>query len=81
MVGIVIIIFFVICSHGNFWMLYDLAENYCVEASWFFLGGIFELLSCLVLSSLDNVSDWLSLVLDMILDIVGQFLIDCEFDM
>ena len=45
--------FVVICSCGNFWILYDLDGNHCVGMLIFW--GIFELLSCLVLSSLDNV--------------------------
>ena len=36
-------------------MLYDLDGNYCVDMLISFVWAIFELLSCLVLSSLDNV--------------------------
>ena len=58
----------------EFWTLYDLVENHCVIMSILFFWGIFELLSCLVLWSLDNVDGLWSFALHVAFGIVGWIL-------
>ena len=62
----------VICSCWSSRILYDLDGNCCLDMLISFVWAIFGLLSCLVLSSLDNVGHWLNFVLDVVLNIVGQ---------